>query len=290
MRSDNLKRHYKTCKFNENSCLTTPTLDAGVNSIHVGDGSRQQSKDPRISNLINRLVDSTEADENNNDMKIRKMMIGPSSERSTEKRKFPDAEWNKLGGEVEKNEEREIEEDNEEVEDEETGNEERDIQEEVFHDVISKDKNELEKMINDLLQESEFSEKVDEIKDLFHLYLTDGKLKKYLHDRNLYPKYVKGYEVIVDKMFNKLKGLERRGKKGPALRMQVLLQAMENVRRVIDELFRIMNTEREEQKKSALVRLKGPNGITWEEYLIFDRLLNPEIVKSVLKERVTKLY
>ena len=188
------------------------------------------------------------------------------------------------------NEEREIEEVNEEVEGEETGNEERDIKEEVFHDVISTDKNELEKMINDLLQESEFSEKVGEIKDLFHQYLTDGKLKKYLYDRNLYPKYVKGYEVIVDKMFNKLEGLERRGKSGQAIRMQVLLQEMENERRVIDELFKIMNTENEKQKKSALVRLQRPNGITQEEYLIFDKLLNPEIVKSVLKERETKLY
>jgi hypothetical protein len=48
----------------------------------------------------------------------------------------------------------------------------------VFHDVISKDKNKLEKMIDDLLQESKFSELAGEIKELFHQYLTDGELIK----------------------------------------------------------------------------------------------------------------
>ncbi len=86
-RGDHLKRHYKTCKFNENSCFPNPTLDAGINSIHVGQGSGQQQRDPRISSLINKLVDSTEADENNNDMKIREMKIRPLP-----KRKFPHAE------------------------------------------------------------------------------------------------------------------------------------------------------------------------------------------------------
>ena len=51
-----------------------------------------------------------------------------------------------------------------------------------------------------------------------------------------------------------------------------------------------MGTENEKQKKSALVHLHGPNGITSEEYDRFKGLLNPEIVKIVLKERESKLY
>ena len=85
MRSDNLERHYKTCKFNENSCLPNPALDAGINSIHVGQGSGQQQRDPRISSLINKLVNSTEADEEVHE--IREMKIRPLL-----KRKFPHAE------------------------------------------------------------------------------------------------------------------------------------------------------------------------------------------------------
>ena len=87
-------------------------------------------------------------------------------------------------------------------------------------------------------------------------------------------------------MFNKRQALERRGKIGPASSMAVLVQAIENERRVIDELFRIMGTENEKQKKSALVRLQGPNGITSEEYDRF-KDLNPEIIRIVIIISVT---
>ena len=84
--------------------------------------------------------------------------------------------------------------------------------------------------------------------------------------------------------------LDRHEKIGPASNMELLVQRIENIIRVIDELFRIMEIENEKQKKRALVRLQGPNGNTREEYVSFDNLLNPETVKSVLKERESKLY
>ena len=180
-------------------------------------------------------------------------------------------------------EEKENDKQSEEVEEEKETEEH--IKDKVFRDVIIKDKNKLEEMIN-VLQESKFSEQAGEIKDLFHQYLTDGDLRLYHHVRGNY--YAEGYEAIVEKIFNKLRALERGGKSGPALRMQVLVQAIENVRRVIDKLFSIMEGD-EKQKGRALLRLVRPNGITWEEHLIFDKL-NPEIVKSVLKERETKLF
>ena len=68
-----------------------------------------------------------------------------------------------LGLEDEESKEKDEKEEKEVDRAKETG--ERDIKEEVFHDVIIKDKNKLEKMINEL-QESKFSEQAGEIKDL----------------------------------------------------------------------------------------------------------------------------
>ena len=109
-----------------------------------------------------------------------------------------------LGLEDEESKEKDDKEEKEVDRAEETG--EHDIKEEVFRDVIIKDKNKLEKMINDL-QESKFSEQAGEIKDLCHQYLTDGELKLYYQVRGNY--YAEGYEAIVEKIFNKLRALER---------------------------------------------------------------------------------
>ena len=53
-------------------------------------------------------------------------------------------------------------------------------------------------------------------------------------------------------MFNKLETLERGEKIGPALEMELAVQRIENIRRVIDELFRIMGTEDEKQEEDMV--------------------------------------
>ena len=89
MRSDNLRRHQQLSRCKRRS--TPPAVDAGVNSssIHVGHGSGQQPRDPWISSLINRLVNSTAADEKVDGMKIREMKIAPKRKNSPVENPMP---------------------------------------------------------------------------------------------------------------------------------------------------------------------------------------------------------
>ena len=150
--------------------------------------------------------------------------------------------------------------------------------------MISKDKKKLEKMLDSLSQEYDFSELAIEIKELLNTYFTT----KTETSTRYYMKYDHKNELIHHRLIaditKKLHTLQGRGRKLLALEMEILVRRIEKTRTAVHELFRGMNIENNHDKYRYLRNLKSRGLIDSAENNEL-RQLNPENVREVLKRK-----
>ena len=140
--------------------------------------------------------------------------------------------------------------------------------EKLYHDLILKDKKEVEKMIKDI-QNSEFAYRGNEIKDLFEEYLSakkDNRSLKYFNHivRILHAKWSNAAEYL------------------RASEMELLIARIDVTRKTVHKLFHGL-TINKNKLLSYLLSLQ-PDLIDLEEFehLIHD--FNPETIEKVLKQ------
>lgn len=198
-------------------------------------------------------------------------------------------EKERKGGSVTMNEQKESnekeDEDSNEKEDEEEEKNVDEVAEEIFHEVISKDKKKLEKMIDNLSQEYDFSELAMEIKELLNTYFTTKTdtssryYMKYDHKNELM------HHRLITDITKKLQNLQGRGRKLLALEMEILVRRIEKTRTAVHELFQGMDIENNDDKHRYLRKLERRGLIDNVEINELSRQLNPENVRHVLKTK-----
>ena len=158
------------------------------------------------------------------------------------------------------------------------------VGEEIFHDVISKDKKKLEKMLDSLSQEYDFSELAIEIKELLNTYFTT----KTETSTRYYMKYDHKNELIHHRLIaditKKLHTLQGRGRKLLALEMEILVRRIEKTRTAVHELLRGMDIENDDDKHRYLRSLES-RGLIDSAEINELRQLNPDNVRQVLKTK-----
>ena len=152
---------------------------------------------------------------------------------------------------------------------------EREIEEDVFHSVIPKSLKKLKEIFEDAAKETSY--KFDEIDELLVKYVTEELMEA-------------EYRSIIQSVISKLKVFQSQYSGEHAhlgFEAEIVVRAIENLRRLINELIVIMGSE---DRELPLTRLAWDKMITSEEKEKFEHELSPEIIKHVLRKRPVVTY